>query len=386
MLTAYNGQAISYDAIGNPTSYLGWNMTWQGRQLASATKDENALSFTYDANGIRTSKTVNGVTTEYFLNGSQILAQKTGESTMWFFYDQQGNRVGMADSSNHFYYYLYNLQGDVIAIADASTGKLVATYKYDAWGNCTVTNATGFTVGTDNPFRYRGYYYDTETGLYYLNSRYYDPEVGRFINADKYIVTDPQSVLCANTFAYCENNPVNNSDPSGEFLNTIFGAIFGAITAVITRDPRESWKQAAVRGAISGAIAGLALDACIATGGVAGLAIAIIGGATSGVYDKYQSKQNVGEVATTKELVKSGIVGAVVNLGFGSIGGGGKCVTGCNAKGVLSAMWQNTKRGFLSPKGNFVKSKALHTVKNGMFGAFSGSFITWYGNLQVGGL
>ena len=199
-------------------------------------------------------------------------------------------------------------------------------------------------------------------------------------------MTDPQSVLCANTFAYCENNPVNNSDPSGEFLNTIFGAIFGAITAVITRDPRESWKQAAVRGAISGAIAGLALDACIATGGVAGLAIAIIGGATSGVYDKYQSKQNVGEVATTKELVKSGIVGAVVNLGFGSIGGGGKCVTGCNAKGVLSAMWQNTKRGFLSPKGNFVKSKALHTVKNGMFGAFSGSFITWYGNLQVGGL
>ena len=349
------------------------------------TKSDRAISCQYNADGKRISKTINGVTTEYFLNGSQILAQKTGESTMWFFYDSEGNRIGMI-RNGYAFYYMYNLQGDVIGLMDARNGRIVARYTYDAWGNCTVQNADGWTAGDANPFRYRGYYYDTETGLYYLNSRYYDPEVGRFINADKYIVTDPQSVLCANTFAYCENNPVNNSDPSGEFLNTIFGAIFGAITAVITRDPRESWKQAAVRGAISGAIAGLALDACIATGGVAGLAIAIIGGATSGVYDKYQSKQNVGEVATTKELVKSGIVGAVVNLGFGSIGGGGKCVTGCNAKGVLSAMWQNTKRGFLSPKGNFVKSKALHTVKNGMFGAFSGSFITWYGNLQVGGL
>lgn len=85
LLTAYNGQAISYDAIGNPTSYLGWSFDWTGRSLTGATKDAQTLSFTYDANGIRTSKTVNGVTTEYFLNGSQILAQKTGESTMWFF-------------------------------------------------------------------------------------------------------------------------------------------------------------------------------------------------------------------------------------------------------------------------------------------------------------
>ena len=230
LLTAYNGQAITYDAIGNPTSYLGWNMTWQGRQLASATKDENALSFTYDANGIRTSKTVNGVKTEYLLNGTQILAQKTGSNTLCFFYDQQGNRVGMADSSNHFYYYLYNLQGDVIAIADASTGKLAATYTYDAWGKIVKINGIDpdsvaeSSIAKINPFRYRGYYYDTETGLYYLNSRYYDPEVGRFINVDS-VLGGNDNLLSFNLFAYCGNNPINRVDPTGQSFIAIAGLV-----------------------------------------------------------------------------------------------------------------------------------------------------------------
>lgn len=190
---------------------------WQGRQLVKAEKDKK-LSFTYDSEGIRTSKTVGSTTTQYLLNGTQILAQKTGSTILSFFYDQQGNRVGMADGSNNFYYYLYNIQGDVVALADASTGKLAATYTYDAWGKCTVTNASGYTIGTQNPFRYRGYYYDTETGLYYLNNRYYDPEVARFINADDTsLLGATGTTLSYNLFAYCENNPVNSSDPSGYF-------------------------------------------------------------------------------------------------------------------------------------------------------------------------
>ena len=118
---------------------------WQGRQLVKAEKDKK-LSFTYDSEGIRTSKTVGSTTTKYLLNGTQILAQTTNGKTLCFFYDQQGNRVGMADSSNHFYYYIYNVQGDVIALADASTGKLVATYTYDAWGKIVKIN------GLDPPF------------------------------------------------------------------------------------------------------------------------------------------------------------------------------------------------------------------------------------------
>ena len=214
LLTSYNGQAITYDAIGNPINYRGWTMSWQGRQLESAAKDGNSLSFTYDSEGVRTSKTVGNVKTSYLLNGTQILAQTTNGKTLCFFYDQQGNRVAMADGSNHIYYYLYNLQGDVIAIADSATGKLVATYTYDAWGKCTVQNATGFTAGTENPFRYRGYYYDSETGLYYLQSRYYDAETGRFINADN-VLTDTKGLTGFNLFSYCGNDPVNRSDPSG---------------------------------------------------------------------------------------------------------------------------------------------------------------------------
>ena len=192
---------------------MSW--TWQGRQLVKAEKDKK-LSFTYDSEGIRTSKTVGSTTTKYLLNGTQILAQTTNGKTLSFFYDQQGNRVGMADSSNHFYYYIYNVQGDVIALADASTGKLAVTYTYDAWGKLVkLEDSTANSVGTQNPFRYRGYYYDTETSLYYLNSRYYDPDTGRFISADGFISTDVSGVLSTNMFAYCENNPVIRVDVLG---------------------------------------------------------------------------------------------------------------------------------------------------------------------------
>ena len=155
---------------------------------------------------------------------------------MRFFYDSTGKRVGFANGTMLFYY-LYNVQGDVIAIVRAATGQVVAKYSYDAWGNCTVTNATGYAVGDKNPFRYRGYYYDTETGLYYLNSRYYSPEFGRFISADNQIAGIGGEVLGYNVFAYCLNNPVNMSDPTGNWpswSNLLKGSMWLAvgITAV----------------------------------------------------------------------------------------------------------------------------------------------------------
>ena len=190
---------------------MSW--TWQGRQLATAEKGGTTLNYTYDSEGIRTSKSDGTNTTKYLLNGTQILAQTTNGKTLCFFYDQQGNRVGMADGKNNFYYYIYNVQGDVIALADASTGKLAVTYTYDAWGKLVeLKDTTANSVGTQNPFRYRGYYYDTETGLYYLQSRYYDAETGRFINLDSRI---NDGVLGCNLFTYCLNNPINLLDPSG---------------------------------------------------------------------------------------------------------------------------------------------------------------------------
>ena len=112
------------------------------------------------------------------------------------------------------YYYVYNLQGDVLGLID-EIGEVVVEYTYDSWGNIlSVTGSMASTLGVDNPFRYRGYYYDEESGLYYLNSRYYDPVTGRFVNADG-IMGINQDMTTYNLFAYCGNNPVNNSDPSG---------------------------------------------------------------------------------------------------------------------------------------------------------------------------
>ena len=129
-----------------------------------------------------------------------------------------------------------NLQGDITGIYSGTTGTLLVSYAYDAWGKVTATNVAGTTesatVLARNPYLYRGYRYDSETGLYYLNSRYYDPETGRFINADGFVSTG-QGQLSANMFAYCENNPVNREDKNGQWGNIIIGALIGAVVGVI---------------------------------------------------------------------------------------------------------------------------------------------------------
>ena len=210
---------------------MGNTMSWTGRQLDSITKADNtAISYGYNADGIRVSKTVDGVTTEYFVSGSTILAEKTGDDVIWYIYDG-GEIVGFIYNGTSSYY-VNNLQGDVMYVVNAF-GLPMAAYTYDAWGN--VTSAQG-TLAQVNPIRYRGYYYDDETGFYYLNSRYYDPEVGRFINADSIAFLGASGSLQGyNLFAYCNNNPVNNSDPSG----------------CMTRSEALAWQRANLNGGMA---------------------------------------------------------------------------------------------------------------------------------------
>ena len=322
-LTSYNGESIVYDAIGNPTTYRGWGMTWQGRQLTKAVKDKT-ITFTYDSEGIRTSKSDGTNTTKYLLNGTQILAQKTGSTTLSFFYDQQGNRVAMADGKNNFYYYIYNLQGDVIALADASTGKLVVTYTYDAWGKLVkLEDSTANSVGTQNPFRYKGYYYDTETSLYYLQTRYYDPEVGRFINADAFASTDISGVLSANMFAYCENNPVMRHDPNGEWAQILVGAAVGVLEqfvsdvaiAVITGQPLdESFSSAGtyVSAALSGAFS--TIPGCKAVSRAVQEGISLyVGTAIDTAFEKYDAKNETDWNSPSADIVKESSKKVIAN-------------------------------------------------------------------------
>ena len=176
-----------------------------------------------------------------------LVCETNGTDTIWYTYDESGNPIGMELNGTQ-YYYMKNVQGDVIAILDANGNKVVE-YDYNAWGYLrSTTGILASTVGVKNPIRYRGYYYDVETGLYYLQSRYYDPQTGRFINADDtdYLGADG-SFASYNLFAYCNNNPVNNSDPSGCVCGSVIVFYYFAIfivgicaiiaSAIILTDP-----------------------------------------------------------------------------------------------------------------------------------------------------
>lgn len=214
-VTAIGGKAITYDAIGNPLTYDGWTFTWKaGRMLASMVKTGTNAQFTYDHNGLRIKKVVNGVTTNYTLNGKNVVHMTQGSHDLHFFYDAQG-KPGMVTYNDVDYFYVYNLQGDVVALIDAN-GTQVVEYGYDAWGYpISKTGSLAATIGTLNPFRYRGYVYDEETGLYYLRSRYYNPSWKRFVNADT-LVGRGTNVLGHNLYVYCDNLPITRVDKNGK--------------------------------------------------------------------------------------------------------------------------------------------------------------------------
>ena len=214
LLTAFDGGAITYDNIGNPLTYHdGKTFTWTaGRRLASATDGETVITYAYDGDGNRIRKTVNGETTEYEYIDGKLLSLKKGADVLRFLYDETDTVYGFLYNGD-VCYYVFNLQGDITGIRKAD-GWDAASYSYDAWGNPTGIYDDYTTLATLNPFRYRGYFYDEETGFYYLQSRYYDPEVGRFINSDRYVSTG-QGVLGYNQFAYCLNNPIRFLDDSG---------------------------------------------------------------------------------------------------------------------------------------------------------------------------
>ena len=196
---------------------------------------------------------------------------------MEFLYDHTGVfAVKYADST---YIYRKDAQGNIVALLD-NTGATMVKYKYDAWGNCKVLNATGTEItdathiGILNPFRYRSYYYDTETKLYFLKTRYYDPEIGRFITIDDLSYLDPETVNGLNLYAYCANNPVNRIDQSGTFaistaiiIAMIAGAIAGGVAGGV-----YAYNQASLAGATGWSLFGQTMLG-VFCGGILGAAI-----------------------------------------------------------------------------------------------------------------
>lgn len=225
LLTEYNGKQIKYDEIGNPTTYInGESFKWdQGRVLSEIAKEDKVIKYFYNSDGYRVSKNIDGVITNYLLEDSKIVAEETKGKVIWYSFDTSDIPIGF-EYNNQKYYYQKNIKNDIISIYD-ETGNKVVEYIYDDWGK--VVNIVGDKeLGNMNHFRYRSYYFDEESGFYYLESRYYDCETGRFINADENMVT-------YNAYAYCNNNPINFVDYTGHSATITYYCLAIAFVGIL---------------------------------------------------------------------------------------------------------------------------------------------------------
>ena len=276
--------------------------------------------FIPDPNGMRYKKIVGSAKTDYYYNGTQLLLENRNGIRLYYIYGVTGIE-GMI-YRGEYYYYDKNTLGDIIAIRD-DTGNVIARYTYDAWGNHKVYGKNGAvdrsktSIGNINPFRYRGYYYDTETGFYYLQTRYYDPTICRFINADNYelVAELSQTIGQLNLYAYANNNPIMLTDETGEgFLATIlFGAIIGGLIsggfAIVEQISTNGWNAgnwdwqkigvSALGGAVAGGISAVPLGGfigAVAFGGAGAVAGGLITGSVNSV-ETFFTALTIGAIA-----------------------------------------------------------------------------------------
>ena len=336
-LLSYDGESIVYDASGNPTTYRGATLGFEaGRRLKSYKKagDANAYEFTFDYRGVRNSKKTKDADGHdktwsfYYDEDGKLWGETKSEKVqqgnfgikLWtnqitkigYFHLNSGlagftlsRQTGIADAVKADYIYRKNALGDIDGIFDTDMN-LIGEYVYDAWGNCTIeaAGADNIEIMETNPFRYRGYYWDKELNLYYLQTRYYDPQTGRFINADgiEYALEQYKNINALNLYSYCNNNPIMGIDPEGT-IN--WKKIFNIIGVF----------------AIMAAAVVVAVGALV-TGGLVG---AVVGGAATGAL--FAMSKNVHEQVQTNgfenfkwgSFLKDMAVGATVGAVTGAV-------------------------------------------------------------------
>ena len=225
---------FTYDANGNLLNDGKYTYSWtKGSLLEKVTGDGLEAVYTYDASGIRTSKKVNGITTEYLTAGGSVLSEKKNGIWQHYLYDGSGQLMAIRYKGAD-YYYVRNGLMTITGLVDAN-GASVVNYFYDSWGNMlNITGSMAASLGKDNPYRFKGYYYDEETGMYYLKSRYYQPEICRFISADNEDVLIDTHVDLANKnlYLYCDNNPILKADEEGQIADWLVSAALGAAVNV----------------------------------------------------------------------------------------------------------------------------------------------------------
>lgn len=312
-LLKWNTTEMKYDAVGNMlkkgTTVFTWN---QGRMLATVDNGKK-ISYGYDHTGNRVRKTVDGVTTDYCMAGDILVAEITGDKTIWYRYDSAANLISMRANGQEFFY-IKNLQKDVIALADAS-GEIVTEYKYNSWGKVlSITGSKKDTIGKINPFRYKSYYYDNETGMYYLRNRYYDPTIRRFINADNFFAVQGslETLHNRNLFAYCDHNPLTRSDSDGDawmVAAASFAVGMAASVACQMVFERKSikevdWLSAAVSGL------GTAVGFMGIGGNVGNIVVSVVSGTVTGI-SEYKESRNL------KSAILNGVFDGVASAAPG---------------------------------------------------------------------
>lgn len=285
LLVSINGNQVTSDAYGRITSYNGKNLTWnkEGSLKSISLNDGELVEYIYNDKGIRyLKKSSNGVTTRFVLDESNVLKEQSENRVIDYLYSSNG--LFGFKYKEETYLYEKNILGDIVRIYN-SLGNIVGEYSYDAFGNVTIITDID-DIATINPFRYRGYYYDSDTGLYYLNYRYYDPKLGRFISPDDASYINTNNVNGLNIYAYCGNDPINLMDPTGHDWDTFWSGFWKVVTAVT-----------AITLAITTFGAGIPLAMTI----VAGVTL------TAGVLTGINGVAEIVEAATDYNFVRDGI-------------------------------------------------------------------------------
>ena len=237
------------------------SLSFDGKRLISVTlPDGNHFEYKYNVDGLRISKEIDEVKTTYSYEENKLILQQSSSLKLEFLYDEKDYLYGFIKNNNERYYYIRDALGNILGIINQN-GQIVVQYSYTSYGVCSISGNTS--LGNENPFRYKGYYYDVETSLYYLTTRYYDPEIGRFISPDSVEYLDPQSINGLNIYCYCGNDPVNRFDPSGHawewssfwqgvgYLVTGIGAIVAG--ALVIASGVATWPMLLVAGITIGA-------------------------------------------------------------------------------------------------------------------------------------
>ncbi len=377
-LIKHNNDEIEYDIEGNPTRYQDKEIIFDKGNLVQYGR----TTYKYDTNKIRKEKTTNNLTTTYITIENRIIEEKNSKYKIKYYYGING--IISFKYNEKEYKYIKDITNNIVGIID-DKGIIVARYIYDGWGKHIVIDKEGKEnqeetfIGNINPIRYKGYYYDKETKLFYCNSRYYSPELCRFISPDSIEYLDPESVNGLNLYCYCLNNPIYYCDPSGHFVLSSFliavgiGAAAGFLSQyipdvianikdggfqfsdllTINGDNWRDYAGAIIAGAIGGAAGGLGLN-LFGTMLFAGTG-QVIGDLFAGEIDSFGDAANTFLKAAFTAGLSYGITSAV-SAGFGKLQMNSKILNGSSKNIKINARIKNLTGSY---------GKALNGMKIG---------------------